>query len=381
MNAANSTRPFDSRFLNFSNPWRDRRLTAWRGYTETWHFDRENRRVRESDSSRFRSTEMIPLALYGLDHPRIPVILVDFRDNANPQRRAMSRRILDDVARNLLQVSRFGDIYYFLSRTVYDYLTGKRAMDVNQPPRIRAYSQLRLLLALSDSLQPALRDEVGRRMNRVNLNPMDNNAPDELRLAREQYAALIEYARLPAGLPARLARDRRQEMVRYEHGRAERTLYRLGNVLSFGLYTRRERATPERTARLDTERRLAYHTRILRDAANSSPVIEVARDIETVRRSLQFIADYGTRANGRAARAAAQIFARTEDTETRELCLRSLYRIDSETAKSELLKIYRDARIETRWRIQSGEYLRSAVRERQRIHPRDAQAVASVVVE
>lgn len=381
MNAANSARPFNARFLSFTNPWRDRRLMNWRGYTETWRFDAENRRVSCSDATRFRSTEMVPLALYGLDHPRIPIMLVDFRDNGNPQRRAMSRRLLDDVARNILRVSRLGDLYYFLGRTVYDHVTGKRAMDVNQPPRIRAFSQLRLLLALSDSLEPSLRDEISRRMNRVSLDPMDNDAASELRLAREQYAALVRYARRADGLSRRLARDRRAEMARYEHGRAERILYRLGNVMSFGLYTRREQATPERLAQLELQRRLAFHTRLLRDAAESSPVVEVTRDIETIRRSLRFIAEHGAQASARAARTAARIFARTQDAETRELCLRSLYRINSETAKSELLRIYRDESVETRWRVISGEYLRSALREGQRVHGRDAQVIAGIVVE
>jgi hypothetical protein len=380
-NAANRAREFNRRFLNFSNPWRDPRLLEWRGYTETWHFDAQNRRVTADSPSRFRSSEMIPLALYGLDHPRIPIILVDFRDGGNPRRRALSRRVLDDVARNILRVSRLGDLYYFLGRTVYDHITGKRAMDINQPPRVRAYSQLRLLLALSDSLEPQMRAEIGRRMNRVNLNPMDNSAESELRIAREQYSALVVYARRPDGLSRRLLRDRRAEMSRYERGDAERVLFRLANLMSFGLYTRREQVTPERMARLEIERRVAYHTRVLRDAASSSPVIEVARDIETVRRSLQFISDHGERANNRAARAVAQIFSRTEDAAARELCLRSLYRINSETAKSELVRIFRDERVEMRWRTLAGDYLRSAMREHQRIHPRDAQAIASLIVE
>jgi hypothetical protein len=30
---------------------------------------------------------MIPLALYGLDNPKIPMVLVDFRDGLNPKKR------------------------------------------------------------------------------------------------------------------------------------------------------------------------------------------------------------------------------------------------------------------------------------------------------
>jgi hypothetical protein len=58
---------------------------------------------------------MVPLALYGLEHPKVPALLVDFRDTGNAKRREMSRRVLNDVARNVLAVSTFGDLY-FLSR-------------------------------------------------------------------------------------------------------------------------------------------------------------------------------------------------------------------------------------------------------------------------
>jgi len=67
---------------------------------------------------------MIPLALYGLDHPKIPVLLVDFRDSQNPKRREMSRRILQDLTKNVLAFSQFGDLPYFLGRSVFDFVTG-----------------------------------------------------------------------------------------------------------------------------------------------------------------------------------------------------------------------------------------------------------------
>ena len=106
---------------------------------------------------------MIPLALYGLDNPKIPMLLVDFRDNYNPKKREMSRRVINDVTRNVLSVSKFGNLPYFLGRTVFDFVTGRRGIDINQPSRLQTYSQLKLLLALNNSLEPELRTEVGGR--------------------------------------------------------------------------------------------------------------------------------------------------------------------------------------------------------------------------
>jgi hypothetical protein len=374
----NRDRPFDGRFLNISNPWQDKRLQDWKGYSETRYFDAENRPV-EANAEGAHAVEMIPLALYGLDFPKIPILLVDFRDGANPKRREMSRRVLEDVARNVLSISRLA-LPYFLSRTVYDFVTGKRGMDINQPSRLKTYSQLKLLLSLSASLDPQLRDEISQRLERVSLNPLENGMNAEAQLAREQYAALVAYAKRADGLPARLDRDRREEMLPLEHNRTEQVMFRLANLLTFGLYTHREKSTPELVAQMDIKRQLAFHERFLREVAKS-PQVEIVWDIEDVRRSLRFIAEHGPEASGKAASIAARIFTRTEDEETRNLCLNGLYRINNETAKNELLRIYRDPKLEARWRTQSAEYLRLAVKEEQRIAPADAKAILSVVNE
>lgn len=374
----NRERGFNSRFLNIANPWRDDRLRYWQGYTETRYFDAEHRPV-DASSPGAHPVQMIPLALYGLDYPKIPTLLVDFRDGMNPKRREMSRRVLEDVARNVLSLSKFGDIPYFLGRTVYDYVTDRRGIDLNQQSRMRTYSQLKLLLSLSASLDPQLRDEISKRLERVSLNPLENDLAAETQLARDQYAALLAYAQKPDGLPARLDRDRRAEMVSLKHGRTGQTLFRLGNLLSFGLYTHREKETPEMQARLDIARRLSFHERFLREVARSSPQIEVVWNMEEVRRSLLFVADHGELASGKAASAAARIFARTQDEETLRLSLNCLYRINNETAKAELLRIYRDAKLDARWRMLSAEYLRLAVEHEQRIAPADAKAILSVI--
>ena len=375
--AKNRDRRYDARFLNISNPWRDEKLQAWKGYTETRYFDAENRPV-SAGTEGAHAVEMIPLALYGLDFPKIPILLVDFRDGANPKRREMSRRVLEDVARNLLSLSRL-NIPYFLGRAVYDFVTGKRGMDLNQPSRLRTYSQLKLLLSLSESLDPQLRNEISSRLERVSLNPLENSLEAEAQLARDQYAALMAYAKRPDGLPAQLDRDRREEMVPLKHGRAAQAFLRLANVLSFGLYTHRETSTPELQAQLDNKRQLAFHERFLREVGKSSPQIEVAWNIDDVRRSLRFIAEHDSLATGRTASVTARIFSRTQDEETRALALNGLYRINNETAKKELLQIYRNEKLEVRWRTQSAEYLRLAIKEEQRIAPADAKAILSVV--
>ncbi|MBA2341111.1 MAG: hypothetical protein H0V88_12000 [Pyrinomonadaceae bacterium] len=379
--AANRSRTFNKRFLNIDNPWSDRRLQRWDGYSQTWYFDAENRRV-SKETAGARPVAMIPLALYGLDYPKIPILLVDFRDRYNPKRREISKRLLEDVARNLLNISRFGDLYFFLGRTVYDFVTSRRGMDINQPSRLQAYSQLKLLLSLSQSLDPQLRAETSRRLEAVSANPLENDIKAETQIARDQYSALRLYALSPDGLPARIERDRRAEMVPLAHNRTEQILFRLAHLASFGLYTHREAASSAAAAtQLDEARRIAYHTRFLREAVKAGPVVEVVRNIEDVRRSLQYIMEHNAAAGAKTARAVAQIFSRTNDEAARELCLNSLYRINTETAKSELLRIYRDEKTDTRLRTLSAQYLRKALKEEQRFAPADARALATTLVQ
>ncbi|HEV2826879.1 MAG TPA: hypothetical protein VGW76_04695 [Pyrinomonadaceae bacterium] len=336
--ATNQSRHYDSRFLNISNPWSDKRLIDWQGYSETRFFDSENRPVSQ-DAAGARAMELIPLALYGLDNPKIPMLLVDFRDGSNPKKREMSRRVLHDLTRNVLSASQFGDLPYFVGRTVFDFVTGRRGMDVNQPSRLRTYSQLKLLLSLNQSLDPELRDRIGERLEKVSLNPLENDLQVEAKVAAEQYAALLAYAKRPDGLPLKLSRDRRLEMVALEHGRKEQVLFNIANILTFGKYTHREKAEPELEARLDVARRLAYHTRFLQEVVRTSPQVDVVWDLEEIKRSLRYIADHGSNAASPSAIVAAKIFVRTQDNDTRRSCLETLSHMNTPKAKSELLRL------------------------------------------
>ena len=84
-------------------------------------------------------------------------------------------------------------------------------------------------------------------------------------------------------------------------------------------------------------------------------------------------------ADAKTAAAAARIFARSNDDETRRLSLNCLYRINNETAKAELLRIYHTPVLDASLRSLCLEYLRMAVREEQRIARSDARTIATVI--
>lgn len=361
---------FSSRFLNIANPWTDKRLLDWKGYVETRYFDSENHPV-DSQTPGAEPVEMIPLGLYGLDNPKIPMLLVDFRDSYNPKKREMSRRVLNDVTRNVLSLSKFGNLPFFVGRTVFDFVTGRRGMDINQPSRLHTYSQLKLLLALNTSMEPELRSEVSGRLETISLNPFENDLNAEANIALAQYDALLAFAKDPNGLAAKIERDRRAEMMPLEHGGKAQLAFRVLNVLSFGKYVHREELTDDMENELDISRRLQYHTTFLQQIARSTAEIDITWNLEDIRRSLRFIADHGPNAGGNAAAVTAKIFARTKDDETRRACLDSLSRIHSNKAKNELLRISQNNEVDQTLRDLASEYLRN--------YPQKPQPIAVTV--
>jgi hypothetical protein len=375
--AAQRGRQFHGRFLNIAEPWNDQCLQNRTGYTQTRYFDSENRIVDKNDPAA-RPVEMIPLALYGLDHPKIPAVLIDFRNGLNPKKRELSRRILHDLAKNIFSLSSFGNIPYFLGRQTYDFITGRRGLDLNQPSRLESYAQLKLLLSFNGSIDPKLRSEI-ERLETISVNPLSNDHEAEIKLAQRQYDRLIEYARSADGLPARIERDRRTEMTPLKHGHAARVFFAVANVLTFGRYVHREKITPELTARLELRRRIQFHSEFLQEVAKSSPQIDVVWDMNRVRRSLQLLADQGPGAKGSTARAAARVFDGTIDDETRRLCLATLYKIHDQSSRNELLRLYREQPADSEWKVAIADHLRRAVNEDPRIKPAEMRAVLTEV--
>lgn len=336
----NRGKSFDSRFLNIKNPWKDSRLiipSVANKFNHFRWFDENNRETEPNAPNAVRRT-MIPLAVYGLDNPKIPTILIDFRDTENPKIREMSKRMLNDITRNIFSISRFQSLPYFFGRFLYDFVTIRRGIDFNQQTRLRSYSQLKLLLALNDSLEPEFRKDIARRLENVSLNPLENNIEVEIRLARRQFENLQRAAADKNGLPAMVAEQRREEMTRLKHTAKQRFLYNLGKTVSFGIYRHREKYTPELFAEMDLRRRLDFHERIIRETARVTAQPEIDADLPQLYKSLEFIARYGQTARPLTARAIEKILQNSHDEGLQTHCLTALKGIENTTAKQILTK-------------------------------------------
>jgi len=250
-------------------------------------------------------------------------------------------------------------------------------MDVNQPSRLRSYSELKLLLSFNATIDSRLRAEIERRVQNISLNPLNNDDEAEVLIARQQYDALLNYARRPDGLSARIDRDRRTEMVPLKHGPTARVFFTLGNLFSFGRYVHRESPTAELYARLELARRVAHYTQFLSEVAKSSPQTDVVWDLNSVRESLQFLADERAAASATAAQAAGAIFLKTADDETRRLSLAALSKMNNKTARKQLLLLYQREPAQSDLRADIAQRLRQAVADDTQIKPKEAKLLLS----
>ncbi|MBV9216494.1 MAG: hypothetical protein JO053_09975 [Acidobacteria bacterium] len=377
---ANKNRNWDGRFLNIKNPWRDGSLRKWQGYTERRWYNEESREVPANTPGATVKT-LIPLAVYGFDHPKIPAILVDFRNSNNPAFRELTHHLVDDLSSDFLTIRRSQDWPLMFAHKVFSFVTGRRGMDINQPTRVRAYSELKMMLALDQDLAPKLRTEMADRVERVALNPLQNDLDSEINLARAQYKNLMAWAKRPDGLGARLELDRRKEMTRIANGGKSQFGKSFLNLVTFGLYKGKAvKSTPELVAKMDIRRKQQFHERVIRECAYLSSKPEIDFDTVKLLSALQFMSVNGVNAGGKTAVSLATVFSITDDEQMRSLALEGLYRINKPKAKSSLLAIYQDPKLDPRWKDICAKYLKKALAEGQEILPRDAAAITAIGV-
>ena len=250
-------------------------------------------------------------------------VLVDFRDTHKPKNREMLRLAAGDAVSGVLGVSKWGNWPYFAGSAAWNFVRSRHGDPNNRTARLRAYSQVRRWLTLDSSIDPALREELQRRLEILGVNPLEDSVFEETEIADRQYDALMRYAADPDGLPARLDRDRNAELATHRHGMPARIGLRLAKWFSLGIYSHHEMddSTSLELA-LSRQRRADTQIRFLETVAESSPQPEVVWNIAEVRRAVNELIATGVPPH--AAQVVSRIMHQTSDAEIRELCARAL---------------------------------------------------------
>jgi hypothetical protein len=346
---------FDRQFLNIADPWTDERLQHWTGYKEVRYLDADNRAV-SADSPGARPVEMIPLAFYSLGHPRVPLLLADFRDQLKPKRREMVQHGSSVLITGILGITRFGNWPFFAGESAWMFVRGRHGAAINRSARMRAYSEARTFLAVDTQLDPQLKTELFTRLDHLALNPLENGAAREAQLAREQYQALVQYAKAPGGLEAKLQRDRRKELASYTQSGPRRMFGAIGRFFSGAPPIDSEMPEPVLIAEIDAHRRALHDQRFLEQLLASSPRPEVVGSVDEILRSVEALSA-GPETHLRAPGLIGKVFTRSEDPEIRFACLRALQHLNLEEARNELRRLSRDPGTSDDWRELCLRYL------------------------
>jgi hypothetical protein len=249
-------RNFNNKFLNISNPFSDPRLRHWDGYTETWNLDGEGVMVPAATGDS-RSVRMIPLAMYGLDHLRTPLLLVDFRGSGHPPRREIGLRFAEDVSSGVFFLTGFGNFGYLAAKSAWMFVHNRHGGATNREERRRAFVFERHAIGADPNLDPNLRQELLSRIEKVDVNPIERSWDQEIRDSRKQYAELVAYAQ-ETGLEREIARSRADELKSTRHGKGARAMLEVASIGTLGLYRHHEKADDSTLAKLDQQRRGAW---------------------------------------------------------------------------------------------------------------------------
>jgi len=367
----NRQKTFDSRFLSISKPWGDKALLNWKGPTETRYFDSENRRVTDGASA-VRQVEMIPLALYGLDHPKIPALLIDFRKPLNAKARELSHIAFERIGTKVFTASPLANTAIRFGRIAARVATRRMGVDLFQPSRLLSYTQLKMVLSSNPGISSAMRLEIGHRVESVAVNPLENDLTTEVALARSQYRALLDYASRPDGLRVDVNRDRRAELTKSSHGDFSKFLFRAGGVATFGLYRHREQERPDSESILVAQRQSLNQTSFLRDVVKSGSDIDIHWDLDKVRQALRVVSTNGSLSEFAMADTAFRIFDQSRNNEVRQLCLETLYQANTTAARKKLQLIAQDTSVAQVWRTRSASYLGGSVLKPGELRPLEA---------
>lgn len=246
-------RSFDHKFLNISNPFADERLRHWNGYSESWNLDSSGVPV-PADSADAQPARMIPLALYALDHPHTPLLLIDFRGSGQPRRREIGLKIAEDVTSGVLSITGFGHLGFVALKSSWMFVHARHGGATSRSARRRAFVSVRNAIGSDPNIDPKLRAALLARIEKIDVNPIERPWDQEIRDGWQQYDALMSYAR-STGLAREIGRDRGDEMRASVHGPAARALFHVASIATVGLYRHQDTIDQSQVAKLDQQRR------------------------------------------------------------------------------------------------------------------------------
>ncbi len=233
-----------------------------------------------------QQVRLAPLGIYSLTYPKLPLLLVDFRDKLHVRRHEMTQRSINEITAGVIGISHFTNWYYYVAADFYDFITARHGGAMDRAERLDSYSQFRVQLALDQQLDPKLRAEMQRRVDSLAINPLEATPDREMQLAAVRYAGLQDEAGSAGKLATHLEQERRAELASFGESKKARVFESLLHDASLGLYTHRAKTNPANLSKLDCYRRVQYNLAFLDELTEAGTEPEIAYDANRIRDSV-----------------------------------------------------------------------------------------------
>jgi hypothetical protein len=279
-----SAKPEDSsqhsiwKLLGVRNPWNDERLKNWKGPV----FDRA---FNDNGSAKF-----IPLAVYSLNYPKVPLVLIDFRNRLSQRRHEITQRSIDELTAGVLGISHFTNWYFYIAFDLYNFVEARHGKAVNEASRLDCHSEFRMELALDHSIDPALKKEMEGRIWSLAINPLGAAPQREIQDAMARYKLLEAEAGENGHLMARVDQERRFELSSFGESEKARVAKSMLHLASLGLY--KEQAKKDNISMVDSNRRVAYQLSFLDSVVQAGTPPEIAYDSQRIEFSVRELSSF-----------------------------------------------------------------------------------------
>ena len=252
------------KLLGIHNPWNDNRLKDWKGP------------VYERTLNGSGPIRVIPLAVYSLDYPKLPLMLIDFREKLGVRRREVLQRSVNELTGGIFGLSHFSNWYVYVSLHFYNFVAARHGNPKGEKSRLECYSDFRMELALDQSLDAGLKKNIQDRMRWLSVDPLEAAPQREIQDAIERYKLLESEAGENGRLVARVNRERRFELSSFGESEKARAAKSMLHVATLGLY--KQEAKGDDLEMVERDRRVAYQLSFLDSLLQPGTPPEVAYD-------------------------------------------------------------------------------------------------------
>jgi len=226
-------------------------------------------------------TQLIPLGVYSLSYPKLPLLLIDFQDELHIRRREIIQRSINEITAGVIGVSHITNWYYYVAADVYNFVVSRHGKATDENARLDCYAQFRADLFHDRTLDADFKTSLQQRMNMLEINPLGVSPEREMDLAQERYSALVQpNGEVNRPLTKRLDRNRRAELATYSESLRVQIEQSLLHVASLGIYTRLAPTDEGNLASLDRYRRAQAQVDFLDAlvAAGTQPEVSYGSD-------------------------------------------------------------------------------------------------------